>query len=293
MCNAHNHHPSCTCGWGGDGHLGRRASSTYRHITLFESYSHIPPINGSYESYVNPNASCPVCGDQVFFYQSPDGGRAYFDELGPPWPKHGCTDTSNAPLKIVDYKREFNRSFNWQDQGWMPFHISAAKEVDRKTIRLFGTLEGVETGFYLEAFKVDLESFKGCPTQIKKVGGNRWKISIGSLRGQFFQGHIYKFKSDLPGNLGRSRSRRGTHYREQVKGGVKPNGITGNNAKKVTAIPAGSKNLAVKTTGKAKAKVKHKGNLSPDEKPSRDVGKDKKPKNSAMANAFKRAGFKK
>lgn len=23
MCNAWNRHPSCTCGWGGEGHLGR------------------------------------------------------------------------------------------------------------------------------------------------------------------------------------------------------------------------------------------------------------------------------
>src|SRR6266542_5861006 len=44
-----------------------------------------------YESYVNPNAHCPVCGEQVFFYQSEYGGRVFFDELGPPWPKHPCT----------------------------------------------------------------------------------------------------------------------------------------------------------------------------------------------------------
>jgi hypothetical protein len=42
--------------------------------------------------YVNPNANCPVCGAPVFFYQNEVGSRAYFDELGPPWPKHPCTD---------------------------------------------------------------------------------------------------------------------------------------------------------------------------------------------------------
>lgn len=46
----------------------------------------------TYPSYVNPNARCPVCGASVYFYQSPYGGRVFFDELGPPWPKHPCTD---------------------------------------------------------------------------------------------------------------------------------------------------------------------------------------------------------
>ena len=43
-------------------------------------------------SFVNPNARCPVCNDPVFYYQNEFGSRVYFDELGPPWPKHPCTD---------------------------------------------------------------------------------------------------------------------------------------------------------------------------------------------------------
>lgn len=41
--------------------------------------------------FVFPNAECPVCGASVFFYQNGYGSRVYFDELGPPWPKHPCT----------------------------------------------------------------------------------------------------------------------------------------------------------------------------------------------------------
>jgi len=44
--------------------------------------------------FINPNADCPVCGAPVFFYQNESGSRVYFDELGPPWPKHPCTDTA-------------------------------------------------------------------------------------------------------------------------------------------------------------------------------------------------------
>lgn len=32
----------------------------------------------------------------MFFYQSPFGGRVFFDDLGPPWPKHPCTDHASA-----------------------------------------------------------------------------------------------------------------------------------------------------------------------------------------------------
>lgn len=51
------------------------------------------------ESYVNPNAYCPVCGEKVFYYQSRYGGRVFFDDLGWPWPKHPCTDNGSQTLK--------------------------------------------------------------------------------------------------------------------------------------------------------------------------------------------------
>ena len=59
---------------------------------------------GSYmtiTSFVNPNARCPVCGDKVFFYRSPFNGRVFFDELGPPWPKHPCTDNSTEHFPLA------------------------------------------------------------------------------------------------------------------------------------------------------------------------------------------------
>ncbi|GAP54314.1 hypothetical protein AHiyo6_08790 [Arthrobacter sp. Hiyo6] len=40
------------------------------------------------------NAVCPVCGAFVGFYANEFGSRVYFDEIGPPWPKHPCTDNA-------------------------------------------------------------------------------------------------------------------------------------------------------------------------------------------------------
>lgn len=52
--------------------------------------------HGWVSTFVNPNAHCPVCGASVFYYQNQFGSRVYFDELGPPWPKHPCTDGDDA-----------------------------------------------------------------------------------------------------------------------------------------------------------------------------------------------------
>jgi hypothetical protein len=63
-------------------------------------------------SYVNPNAHCPVCGERVFFYQSPSGGRVFFDHPGWPWPKHPCTDNPSSqtgPVRAV--ARSIHASF--------------------------------------------------------------------------------------------------------------------------------------------------------------------------------------
>lgn len=63
-------------------------------------------VFGSYASYVNPNARCPVCGEQVYFYQSPFGGRVFFNNLGWPWPKHECTDNPIAQSGKVHRLRQ-------------------------------------------------------------------------------------------------------------------------------------------------------------------------------------------
>lgn len=102
-CNAWNHPSYCTCGWGGDGHAGRRTGSfSAVTVAVVDGFTWRFDREPTHDSYVNPNARCPVCGASVYFYQSPFGGKVFFDELGPPWPKHGCTDHA-AALKVPVY----------------------------------------------------------------------------------------------------------------------------------------------------------------------------------------------
>ena len=89
-CNGNNHGPSCQCGWGGVFHgLGLTTEKS-----LWQRK----------ESYTNPNAKCPRCRASVYFYQSPYGGKVFFDAMGPPWPKHPCSDSLNSPINDHEIK---------------------------------------------------------------------------------------------------------------------------------------------------------------------------------------------
>jgi len=61
-------------------------------------YRDISSDYGPTARLIRPNAKCPVCGAPVFFYQNEFGSRVFFDELGPPWPKHPCTDNAEHSI---------------------------------------------------------------------------------------------------------------------------------------------------------------------------------------------------
>ena len=104
-CNAYNHRPGCDCGWGGIFYgLGLSTGVSYW---------------GRNESYTNPNAHCPQCGALVFFYRSPHGGSVYFDDLGPPWPKHLCMDAGERSL-FAKRAKPVSASLSWMAGGWHP-----------------------------------------------------------------------------------------------------------------------------------------------------------------------------
>lgn len=90
MCNAWNHSDSCTCGFGGIGHLGRSGGSWASHNYIVVSGS-CTTWRLCKDDFCKPT-SCPICGAEVFFVRH-NGGSVWFDELGQPWPKHGCFDT--------------------------------------------------------------------------------------------------------------------------------------------------------------------------------------------------------
>src|SRR3954453_12272343 len=116
VCNGHNHHDGCTCGWGGEWHGNKPLGSTIylranrihsekaRRTRLSEKEIH---FDVDVRALTIPNARCPVCGASAFFYQNDYGSRVFFDSLGPPWPKHPCTDRNrkaDAGRSWVEYE---------------------------------------------------------------------------------------------------------------------------------------------------------------------------------------------
>ena len=125
MCNAANHPSGCDCGFGGDtGGGGRHWGSVSNFVENYAppSFGWARDHGGTVESYVNPNAHCPVCGRSVFFYRSPYGGRAFFDDLGWPSPKHGCTDNRGEPRRAARNSMvpKSTHETGWHREGWSP-----------------------------------------------------------------------------------------------------------------------------------------------------------------------------
>ena len=99
----YNHRLDCQCGWcvGRQGTYSPRTKpntaqldNNYKIIVAARETLRKLNVSNYSSCFVNPNAQCPVCGQAVFFYSNIHGSRVFFNELGPPWEKHGCTDNS-------------------------------------------------------------------------------------------------------------------------------------------------------------------------------------------------------
>lgn len=64
--------------------LDRASDGPKRRLTWRNGYAY---VSGS-QAY---RIKCRGCGQLVFFYRNQAGSRVFFDSLGAPWPKHGCT----------------------------------------------------------------------------------------------------------------------------------------------------------------------------------------------------------
>ena len=125
-CNGWNHAPDCSCGWGGVWYgagYQNDGSSTWHWQRS--------------DSYATPNARCPMCQVRVYFYRSHYGGTAYFDELGPPWPKHPCMDTraaatgSRKSLLPAIQRASQPSAGQRRESGWRPLICDEVRRHER------------------------------------------------------------------------------------------------------------------------------------------------------------------
>lgn len=172
MCNAHNHPPGCTCGWGGGWHSNSYGGYWSQAPAINRWVDRILPTTRQFapteqvmksearlsttgskpgqlsSGRVIPNAGCPVCGSAVYFYQSDDGSRVYFDELGPPWPKHSCTNQLNTKTVSSGAARLAAHNTRWDAEGWHSLESPRVFRIGEGTLRrVRGTYGDVERTF--------------------------------------------------------------------------------------------------------------------------------------------------
>jgi len=64
--------------------------------------------------------TCPICGAFIFFHTNGNGDCVFFDELGPPWPKHACLSNDDG-VRVASRSPELMRLV---DLVAPPTHIS-------------------------------------------------------------------------------------------------------------------------------------------------------------------------
>ena len=112
------------------------------------TYMKNEPLFGPF-SWSEPNAICPVCGQAVFFYQNENGSRVFFDQLGPPWLKHPCTDIQSVPIARRTQSQavlEHDTALNPQETGavqagWIPYEVIRIKVRKRPFVTLEAIME--------------------------------------------------------------------------------------------------------------------------------------------------------
>lgn len=181
MCNAWNHAPNCTCGWGGKGSTGGgfTAAFTARGTSSFASWARVK-YEESAKAYVNPNAKCPECGASVYFYQSPEGGRVFFDQLGKPWPKHPCTERSretvhtSIELLTLGTKRYEVRG------DWVPFICFSVHPAPLLGPNVF-VVEGLYDSRELKLFCHETQLRVRAPYLLKMLDGRGDKFMVTTI----------------------------------------------------------------------------------------------------------------
>lgn len=197
MCNAMNHSPGCRCGFGGPGHLSHWVSPQGALHTLSKRQR-------SYVRYVNPNAHCPVCFSPVFFLQSESGGRVFFDQLGPPWPKHPCT-SQDAYTVYRDLRPTLGArrvEYSWQVDGWSPLLEISIASVSPTLFSVSGFIADDPIVLYVVKgalrSKVDLRSLRRPLCQVRRRDSESFQVSClpSSLDSLDFVGYTSSIRAE-------------------------------------------------------------------------------------------------
>lgn len=163
LCNGKNHLSNCTCKFG-----GAKASSSINktHAETSDLFA-LPRIP---RHYTKQNERCPFCNAPVFFHQLGNFGRVYFDEHGPPWPKHPCTDKAS---------QSYRGPYGSGNEGWLELTQMSVDAVTDNVLRLSGKLENQDCVVF-----VDKRAFRNTPRPSTCLGES--SVQVHPSRGGKF-----------------------------------------------------------------------------------------------------------
>lgn len=155
---------------GCNGEVIKKIATTFKH-ELIHSYSY----------YVNPHARCPVCARPVFYYENNNGSRVYFDSLGPPWPKHLCTDNKFKANNSEFSKKgeEKYKKYEVTIGNWNSFPIYSITLLDEYR-SLYYSINGYFMNKYFSIIITPSKKIKlnnKSPFFIRKIDSNVYEIS--------------------------------------------------------------------------------------------------------------------
>lgn len=186
MCNGHNHSAWCTCGWGGEGHRGRQNGTSAHGNLIYQVWER----NESFYSLANlrslwsigqPRSAlktplthptyCHFCGALIFFHTNGNGDCVFFDELGPPWPKHWCLQSEDNIRKAANSDELMKLA------GLIvpPSHISRPKEAALRKFAL-ASLGEIVTGAVLSTKMMKV--WRSLPGKAARKPVTVWKTML-------------------------------------------------------------------------------------------------------------------
>jgi hypothetical protein len=100
-----------------------------------------------------------VCRAPVFYYQSPSGGRVFFDHLGHPWPKHPCTSKPSSfdAEAYIEYALGVHCSFDGRVPSY--FELCFLPKTKLKALAFLRAAHDLRHGKYIFTICATVEAF--------------------------------------------------------------------------------------------------------------------------------------
>lgn len=153
------------------------------------------PLNLSdIKSYTIPNARCPVCKEEVFFYRSPNGGSVFFDELGPPWPKHPCTISNAQTITTISSSSNTSKRYEWQTNQWIPCLNISLKKIESVLFEIELTINNHREEYYFKSYINKLHS-ESTPLIVYMLPIDSSKIKINFWTEKRGEVEVFAYKS--------------------------------------------------------------------------------------------------